>query len=164
MPARATLEVAATVPGSRTVDERQDRRAAPSWYERPRMFGLGFGEIVIVAILALVLLGPDRLPEAAKMLGKTLQDLKKATDGLKGQLEAEMYSVEKTIKKAIDGSEQAGAPAVPPVAVAAAARTAGPPPPATAENVPGLDAALVEPQGPPQPAPLLPPPVPPRTT
>ena len=36
------------------------------------MFGLGFGEIVIVAILALVLLGPDRLPEAAKALGKTL--------------------------------------------------------------------------------------------
>ena len=67
------------------------------------MFGLGFGEIVIVAILALVLLGPDQLPEAAKALGKTLQDLKKATDGLKGQLEAEMYSVEKAVKKAIDG-------------------------------------------------------------
>ncbi len=47
------------------------------------MFGLGFAEIVIIAILALLLLGPDRLPEAAKMLGKTIQDLKKATDGLK---------------------------------------------------------------------------------
>jgi len=128
------------------------------------MFGLGFGEIVIVAILALVLLGPDRLPGAAKMLGKTLQDLKKATDGLKGQLEAEMYSMEKAVKKAIDGTDLPAAPDVPPVAVAAAARTAGPPPPATAENVPGLDAALVDPLAPPQPEPILPPPSPPGTT
>jgi sec-independent protein translocase protein TatB len=115
------------------------------------MFGLGFGEIVIVAILALVLLGPDKLPEAAKALGKTLQDLKKATDGLKGQLEAEMYSVEKAVKKAIDGTEAGAAPQVPAVAAAAAARTSGPPPPATVENVPGLDAALIDPLGPPQP-------------
>ncbi len=118
------------------------------------MFGLGFGEIVIVAILALVLLGPDKLPEAAKMLGKTLQDLKKATDGLKGQLETEMYSVEKAVKKAIDGDEApapATAPAVPAVAAAAAARTSGPPPAATVDNVPGLDAALVDPLSAPQP-------------
>jgi sec-independent protein translocase protein TatB len=123
------------------------------------MFGLGFGEIVIVAILALVLLGPDKLPEAAKMLGKTLQDLKKATDGLKGQLEAEMYSVEKVVKKAIDGVEAGPGPEVPPVAAAAATRTGGPPappPPATAENVPGLDAALVDPLGAPQPPPAGP--------
>jgi sec-independent protein translocase protein TatB len=120
------------------------------------MFGLGFGEIVIVAILALVLLGPDKLPEAAKALGKTLQDLKKATDGLKGQLEAEMYSVEKAVKKAIDGPEAGAAPQVPSVAAAAAARTSGPPPPATVENVPGLDAALIDPLGPPQPPPAPP--------
>jgi sec-independent protein translocase protein TatB len=115
------------------------------------MFGLGFGEIVIVAILALVLLGPDRLPEAAKTIGRTLRDLKKATDGLKGQLEAEMYSVEKVVKKALDEEQAATAPAVPPVAVAAAARTGGPPPAATAENVPGLDAAMIDPLAPPQP-------------
>jgi sec-independent protein translocase protein TatB len=120
------------------------------------MFGLGFGEIVIIAILALVLLGPDKLPEAAKALGKTLQDLKKATDGLKGQLETEMYSVEKAVKKAIEGTEPGAAPQVPPVAAAAAARTSGPPPPATVENVPGLDAALVDPLGPPQPPPAPP--------
>jgi sec-independent protein translocase protein TatB len=125
------------------------------------MFGLGFGEIVIVAILALLLLGPDRLPEAAKMLGKTIQDLKKATDGLKGQLEAEMYSVEKAVKKAMDPGEGTGAPDVPPVAAAAAARTTGPaqpPPPATLENVPGLDAALIDPLAAPEPAPAVSPP------
>jgi sec-independent protein translocase protein TatB len=114
------------------------------------MFGLGFGELVIVAILALVLLGPDQLPDAARTIGKTIRDLKKATDGLKGQIEAEMYSVEKGIEKLID------APDVPPVAAAAAARTAPQPAaplPATAENVPGLDAALIDPASPPLPPP-----------
>jgi sec-independent protein translocase protein TatB len=114
------------------------------------MFGLGFGEIVIVAILALVLLGPDRLPEAAKTIGKTIRDLKKATDGLKGQLEAEMYSVEKVVQRALDADEAPRAPAVPPVATPAI-RPGEPPPAATAENVPGLDAALVDPLAPPQP-------------
>jgi sec-independent protein translocase protein TatB len=126
------------------------------------MFGLGFGEIVIVAILALVLLGPDRLPEAAKTIGKTIRDLKKATDGLKGQLEAEMYSVEKVVKKAFDEDQPATPPAVPPVSAAAAARTGEPPPAATAGNVPGLDAALIDPLAPPQPPPASPAGDPPR--
>jgi sec-independent protein translocase protein TatB len=120
------------------------------------MFGLGFGELVIVAILALVLLGPDQLPDAARTIGKTIRDLKKATDGLKGQIEAEMYSVERGLDKLLEEP-----PAVPPVAAAAAARTnpqPAAPVPATAENVPGLDAALIDTAAPPQPpAPAEPP-------
>jgi sec-independent protein translocase protein TatB len=76
----------------------------------------------------------------------------KAPDGLKGQFEAEMYSVEKAVKKAIDGAEAPAPPQVAPVA-AAAARTSGPPPAATLENVPGLDAALIDPLAPPRPPP-----------
>jgi len=110
------------------------------------MFGLGFGEIVIIAILALVLLGPDRLPEALKTGGKLLRDLKKSTDGLKDQVEKEMYSVEKSVNRMID------APDVPPVAqqaMQATVRPVVPAPAATADNIPGLDAALIEPLGPP---------------
>jgi sec-independent protein translocase protein TatB len=114
------------------------------------VFGLSFGELVIVAILALVLLGPDRLPEAAKTIGKTLKDFKKATDGLKDQIETELYSAEKSIEKYVN------APDVPPVVAAAAARSLQPAVPATAENVPGLEAALVDPA----PAPPPPPPGP----
>jgi sec-independent protein translocase protein TatB len=103
------------------------------------MFGLSFGEVVIVAILALVLLGPDKLPETARTLGKTLKDLKKATDGLKEQFETEMYSAEKSIEKLIN------APDVPPVVAAAQARTNKAAEPATPENVPGLEAARIDP-------------------
>lgn len=100
------------------------------------MFGLSFGEIVIIAVLALLLLGPERLPEAAKSLGKGLRDLRKATDDLKGQIETEIYAEERKGPK----------PAlVPPVPNAPVPGPAGPPPAATAENVPGLEAALAEP-------------------
>jgi sec-independent protein translocase protein TatB len=107
------------------------------------MFGLGFGEIVIIAILALLLLGPDRLPEAAKALGKTLRDVRKATDDIKGQIETELYLDERKAAK----------PALVPPVPAAPVAPAGPPPPATSENVPGLEAALAEPPpGAPSPA------------
>jgi len=105
------------------------------------MFGLGFGEIVIIAILALVLLGPERLPDAAKTLGKTLRELRKHTDDLKEQFENEVYADErKKLRPAL----------VPPVPAMPAAQE-GPPPAATAENVPGLEAALAGDE-PPRPA------------
>ena len=98
------------------------------------MFGLGFGEIVVIAILALLLLGEKRLPEAAKTLGKTLREIRKATDDLKDQIQTEIYA-----------DERKGArPALVPPAAAAPSVPAGPPPAATAENVPGLEAALAE--------------------
>jgi sec-independent protein translocase protein TatB len=98
------------------------------------MFGLSFGEIVIIAIIALLLLGPDKLPEAAKTLGKGLRDIRRATDDIKDQVEREIYSTEEKAKPAL----------VPPIAARPVPGPAGPPPPATVENVPGLEAALAE--------------------
>jgi sec-independent protein translocase protein TatB len=110
------------------------------------MFGLSFGEIAIIAILALFLLGPDRLPEAARTIGKTVRDLRKATDGLKDQIQQEVYAAERSVERLVK------APEVPPVAAAAMAaspRVPAPAPAATADNVPGLEAALVETSAPP---------------
>src|SRR5512146_1108520 len=98
------------------------------------MFGLSFGEIVIIAILALLLLGPDRLPDAAKTLGKGLREIRKATEDLKDQVEREIYADERK------GTKPALVPPVPAVIPG----PAGPPPPATPENVPGLEAAQAE--------------------
>ncbi len=111
------------------------------------MFGLSFGEIVIIAIVALLLLGPDRLPEAAKTLGKGLREIRKATDDLKDQVEREIY---------VDDRKVARPALVPPVAAAPVPGPAGPPPAASAENVPGLEAALAEPL--PEPTPTEAPP------
>jgi sec-independent protein translocase protein TatB len=82
------------------------------------MFGLSFVEIAIVAVLALLLLGPDQLPAAAKALGKGLRELRKATDELKGTFEREMVKLERDV-------EEAQEPKQPPVAPASRSGTAG---------------------------------------
>jgi len=126
------------------------------------MFGLGMGEILIILVLALILLGPQKLPEAAKQLGKGLRDFRKATEDLKSQFEREMYApdqkparptlVEPTAgDAAAAGAEKAGG--------SAGAGGDGPIPAASAENVPGLEAALAEAP----PAPQAPPGTPPRS-
>ena len=62
------------------------------------MFGLGFGEILIILVLALVLLGPKRLPDAAKQLGKAMRDFQRATADVKHQFDSAMYEVDKAVK------------------------------------------------------------------
>lgn len=111
----------------------------------PAMFGLGFGEIVIILVLALVLLGPQRLPDAAKQLGKAMRDFKKATDDVKDQFESAMYEDERRVRAAPpppESSPESPPPAIPAGGVPPAA---GAVLPATAANVPGLEAALAEP-------------------
>ena len=101
------------------------------------MFGLGFGEILIILVLALILLGPKKLPDVAKQLGKGMREFRKATDDLKGQFEREVYADE--VKRT-----QPHVVAPPTGAAPVQAPPPGPAPAATAENVPGLDVALVE--------------------
>ena len=67
------------------------------------MFGLSFGEIVIIAVLALLLLGPDKLPDAAKTLAKGLKELRRASDDLKDQLGTELGALEDA-KRSVTGA------------------------------------------------------------
>ncbi|KEZ47927.1 MULTISPECIES: twin-arginine translocase TatA/TatE family subunit [Metabacillus] len=43
---------------------------------------LGFGEIMLIVFVALLLFGPKKLPELGKAAGKTLREFKNATKGL----------------------------------------------------------------------------------
>lgn len=109
------------------------------------MFGLGMGEILIILVLALILLGPTKLPEAAKQLGKGLREFRKATEDLKSQFETELYAEPKPVKPTLVETPSARGevpPGVPAGGVPAAAKMDVPL--ATAENVPGLEAALAE--------------------
>jgi sec-independent protein translocase protein TatB len=51
------------------------------------MFGLGMGEIVVILIVALLFVGPDKLPGAAKSIGKGIRDLRRNTRDLRDTLE-----------------------------------------------------------------------------
>lgn len=58
------------------------------------MFGIGGWEFLIIAALALMLFGPDKLPEFARTLGRLVRDFKRYQDLMESTIRAEMYSTE----------------------------------------------------------------------
>ena len=65
------------------------------------MFDLGIQELIVVFVVALLVFGPKRLPEIAQSMGKGIGELKKALDGVKTQMNAELQEV-KDIKELKD--------------------------------------------------------------
>lgn len=51
------------------------------------MFGIGMPELILILALALILIGPKKLPDLAKSLGRALGEFKRATNDLKDSLE-----------------------------------------------------------------------------
>jgi sec-independent protein translocase protein TatB len=51
------------------------------------MFGMGGSEILVILIVALLFLGPDKLPEAAKKISKGIRDIKKQSRALQQTIE-----------------------------------------------------------------------------
>ena len=47
------------------------------------MFGLGIAEILVVLVLALLVLGPEKLPEAARQLGRLTAELRRAMEDIR---------------------------------------------------------------------------------
>ena len=50
------------------------------------MFGLGTGELIVVLALALIFIGPEKLPGLATSLGKLARQLRQAVDEVKKDL------------------------------------------------------------------------------
>ncbi len=57
------------------------------------MWNLGFPELVIIFIVALVIFGPRKLPELGRSLGKGLSEFKRASNELKRTWEEEVEAV-----------------------------------------------------------------------
>ena len=47
------------------------------------MFGIGLPEMILIMALALIVVGPDKLPDLARSLAKGIMELKKTAEGLK---------------------------------------------------------------------------------
>lgn len=75
------------------------------------MFGIGMPEMILILAVALIVIGPKKLPDVAKSLGRALGEFKKATMDFKEsiEIESELKDVKKpfgalkdTLKESID--------------------------------------------------------------
>ena len=73
------------------------------------MFGIGMPEMLVILALALIIIGPKKLPDLAKTLGRTMREFKKATSEFKEtiQLEGELSEVKETFNDISDGVKNA---------------------------------------------------------
>ena len=100
------------------------------------MFGIGMPELILIAVVALIVLGPQKLPDLAKSLGRAVREFRKATSELKEtlQVDGEFSEVKKAfddfhadVNKTIQPEAKAGTPPAGPAESPAAAPAADAP-------------------------------------
>ncbi|UCD83637.1 MAG: twin-arginine translocase subunit TatB [Deltaproteobacteria bacterium] len=58
------------------------------------MFNIGMSELLLILAIALIILGPKKLPDIAKALGKSLGEFRRASDEIKETIEADLNAPE----------------------------------------------------------------------
>ena len=110
------------------------------------MFNISGVELGIILLVALLLLGPQRLPEVARGLGKFLREFRRQTDDVRTMVEREFYQMDQDIQKAVEPAvsavrESAEAAALKtPDSSASGSSSAGEPPAAAQSAAPGEEA------------------------
>lgn len=66
------------------------------------MFDIGFWELLVIAVLALLVLGPERLPGAIRSTMKTVRSVKSAASGFRQEMEHQLrvHELHENLKKA----------------------------------------------------------------
>src|SRR5689334_1298593 len=59
------------------------------------MFGIGMTELIIIMVIALIVIGPQKLPELARSPGKGLAEFKRATEDFKHTIDQETTNAER---------------------------------------------------------------------
>jgi Tat protein translocase TatB subunit len=68
--------------------------------EEEIMFGIGMSELIVIALIALFVVGPKKLPDLAKSLGKGFNEFRRATDEVKDNIKDTFKADD--IKKDVD--------------------------------------------------------------
>lgn len=58
------------------------------------MFDVGFSELVVIGLVALLVLGPKRLPEVARTAGRWMGQFRRFADGMRRDFESEINTAE----------------------------------------------------------------------
>jgi sec-independent protein translocase protein TatA len=80
---------------------------------------LGFGEILIILLLALIIFGPRRLPEMGRTIGRSLREFRRATSDLRAEIESDAdeppkLTAEQRARRVAERKDQAEAKPPPP--------------------------------------------------
>ena len=70
------------------------------------MFGIGLPELIVIMVVALLVVGPSKLPDLARSLGKTFQEFKRMADDVKETLEDETSDVKDSSEQQAESKEE----------------------------------------------------------
>ena len=63
------------------------------------MFGMGLPELLLVLVIAFIVIGPEKLPHLARVLGKGLAEIRRATEDVRNEIEKEGRALREELKE-----------------------------------------------------------------